>query len=586
MNNTARNFANKISKLIIFVTSIIGLSAIIIEYGFNVKQAVVEVLHTVSMGVIVIFVLYQFFQVIIAEKKSAYIRNHIIEFAIILLIFIEIISLLLGASIVGRIGVALNLKNAAFLYIIFVQLFIVIGLFAGGLRYNKVILSSKIHPARLFVLSFVFTILIGALFLSLPRSTTGGHIPFIDALFTSTSAVCVTGLVVVDTATYYTQFGQTVILILIQIGGLGLMTFTTFFTLFLSGGLGIKESFVLGDMMEEENIGELSRILSFLIIITFSIEFIGAAILFASIYGTMPFDEALFSSIFHSISAFCNAGFSLFSLNLFDPTIKTNYVFTTTISLLIILGGIGFPTIINLSQRGRAKDISKKLSNRITLQTKIVVLVTAVLIIGGTIGTYYLEYNHSLKGLDQFAKIHGAYFQSVVSRTAGYNSVDISKFTDATSMFYCFLMFVGASPGGTGGGIKTTTFAVLVLSFWAYVRNSRSVSFGKRTIPKEVILRSLFKTLFTLLLIFIAVFILTLTDKGKHVIDLTFEAFSAFATVGLSKGITSALTVAGKAVIILLMLIGRVGPLTFVYNFVAIKKDIDYDYPSENISTL
>ncbi|HEX3072158.1 MAG TPA: potassium transporter TrkG [Ignavibacteriales bacterium] len=586
MNNTARNFANKISKLIIFVTSIIGLSAIIIEYGFNVKQAVVEVLHTVSMGVIVIFVLYQFFQVIIAEKKSAYIRNHIIEFIIILLIFIEIISLLLGASIVGRIGVALNLKNAAFLYIIFVQLFIVIGLFAGGLRYNKVILSSKIHPARLFVLSFVFTILIGALFLSLPRSTTGGHIPFIDALFTSTSAVCVTGLVVVDTATYYTQFGQTVILILIQIGGLGLMTFTTFFTLFLSGGLGIKESFVLGDMMEEENIGELSRILSFLIIITFSIELIGAAILFASIYGTMPFDEALFSSIFHSISAFCNAGFSLFSLNLFDPTIKTNYVFTTTISLLIILGGIGFPTIINLSQRGRAKDISKKLSNRITLQTKIVVLVTAVLIIGGTIGTYYLEYNHSLKGLDQFAKIHGAYFQSVVSRTAGYNSVDISKFTDATSMFYCFLMFVGASPGGTGGGIKTTTFAVLVLSFWAYVRNSRSVSFGKRTIPKEVILRSLFKTLFTLLLIFIAVFILTLTDKGKHVIDLTFEAFSAFATVGLSKGITSALTVSGKAVIILLMLIGRVGPLTFVYNFVAIKKDIDYDYPSENISTL
>ncbi|HEX2984113.1 MAG TPA: potassium transporter TrkG, partial [Ignavibacteriales bacterium] len=489
MNNTARNFANKISKLIIFVTSIIGLSAIIIEYGFNVKQAVVEVLHTVSMGVIVIFVLYQFFQVIIAEKKSAYIRNHIIEFAIILLIFIEIISLLLGASIVGRIGVALNLKNAAFLYIIFVQLFIVIGLFAGGLRYNKVILSSKIHPARLFVLSFVFTILIGALFLSLPRSTTGGHIPFIDALFTSTSAVCVTGLVVVDTATYYTQFGQTVILLLIQIGGLGLMTFTTFFTLFLSGGLGIKESFVLGDMMEEENIGELSRILSFLIIITFSIELIGAAILFASIYGTMPFDEALFSSIFHSISAFCNAGFSLFSLNLFDPTIKTNYVFTTTISLLIILGGIGFPTIINLSQRGRAKDISKKLSNRITLQTKIVILVTAILIIGGSVGTYYLEYNHSLKGLDQFAKIHGAYFQSVVSRTAGYNSVDISKFTDATSMFYCFLMFIGASPGGTGGGIKTTTFAVLVLSFWAYVRNSRSVSFGKRTIPKEVILR-------------------------------------------------------------------------------------------------
>jgi potassium uptake TrkH family protein len=586
MNNTARNYANKISKLIIFITSIIGLSAIIIEYGFNVKQAVADVLHTVSMGVIVIFVLYQFFQIIIAEKKSVYIRNHIIEFAIIFLIFIEIISLLLGASIVGRIGVALNFKNAAFLYIIFVQLFIVIGLFAGGLRYNKVILSSKIHPARLFVLSFVFTILIGALFLSLPRSTVGGHIPFIDALFTSTSAVCVTGLVVVDTATYYTQFGQTVILILIQIGGLGLMTFTTFFTLFLSGGLGIKESFVLGDMMEEENIGELSRILSFLIIITFSIEFIGAAILFASIYGTMPFEEALFSSIFHSISAFCNAGFSLFSLNLFDPTIKINYVFTTTISLLIILGGIGFPTIINLSQRGRAKDISKKLSNRITLQTKIVLLVTSILIVGGAVATYYLEYEHSLKGLSPFAKIHAAYFQSVVSRTAGYNSVDISKFTDATSMFYCFLMLIGASPGGTGGGIKTTTFAVLVLSFWAYVRNSRSVSFGKRTIPKEVILRSLFKTLFTLLLIFIAVFILTLTDKGKQVIDLTFEAFSAFATVGLSKGVTSALTVAGKTVIILLMLIGRVGPLTFIYNFVKIKKDIDYDYPSENISTL
>lgn len=586
MNNSAKNLANKISKLIIFISSLIGLSAIILEYGFNVKQAVAEVLHTVSMGVIVIFILYQFFQIIIAERKSVYIKNHVIEFSIIFLIFVEIISILLGSSIVEKIGVALNFKNAAFLYIIFVQLFIVIGLFAGGLRYNKFILGSRIHPARLFVLSFVFTILIGALFLSLPRSTVGGHIAFIDALFTSTSAVCVTGLTVVDTATYFTQFGQIVILILIQIGGLGLMTFTTFFTLFLSGGLGIKESFVLGDMMEEDNIGEISRILSLLIIITFGIELFGAAILFFSISGTMPFEEALFSSIFHSISAFCNAGFSLFSLNLFEPAIKTNYLFTTVISFLIIIGGIGFPTIINLSQRSRAKDISKKLSNRITLQTKIVILVTAILIIGGAIGTYYLESNGSLNGLDPFAKIHGAYFQSVVSRTAGFNTIDTTNFLPATSMFYCFLMLIGASPGGTGGGIKTTTFAVLVLSFWAYIRNMRNVSFGKRTIPKEVILRSLFKALFTLLLIFTAVFILTLTEKTKTVIDLTFESFSAFATVGLSKGITGALTVTGKTVIILLMLIGRVGPLTFVYNFVKVKEDIDYDYPSENISTL
>jgi len=587
MRESTRNRINYYSKIIIVITGIIGVISVIIEYGFNLPEKYSSVLHYTAIGVVVFFIFYQFVQLSLKEKKLEYLKSRKIEFLITFLILLEFFLYLFGFSVVRRIGLALKFQNIALLYIIALQFIIIIEFFLGGLRYNSLILQSKIHPARLFVLSFIMTILIGALFLMLPKATVHQNITFMDALFTSTSAVCVTGLTVFDTATYFTRFGQTVILILIQIGGLGLVTFTTFFAIFLAGGLGLRERFMLQDLLGEQNVSQIGRIIAIVIFVTLGIELIGAVLLFQSIsIYAKTFEEAVYISVFHSISAFCNAGFSVFSLNLMDPMIRNNYYFNTVISLLIIVGGLGYPTIINIFSKRIFASIPEKVKNRITLQTRMVILSTILLIILGAVLTYYCDYYHSLNNLNTAEKIFHSYFQSVSARTAGYNTVDISQFSVSTTLVYLFLMFVGASPGGTGGGIKTTTLMIIILSFWSFLRNDKNVNFGKRSINNLVVLRALLKGIFTLFIITLGVFLLTITDANKILLDISFEAFSAFGTVGLSRGITPLLSYAGKMVIITLMFIGRIGPLTFMFSIIKAKDKVDFDYPSEEISTV
>ena len=586
MNEHSKSKLDHILRIIIVITSIIGLASIVAEYGFSISKDDAAILHYISIGVVLIFILYQFIQLFISANKLEHIKSHKIETLIILFIIVEGVLILLGYSLIKRLGSALHFKDIAFLYIVFAQIYIIFGLISGGLRYNKKVLQLKIHPSRLFVLSFVFLITLGTLLLLLPASTVSGSMSFFDALFTSTSAVCVTGLITVDTATYFTKFGQIVILFLFQVGGLGLMTFTTFFALFLSGGMGIKERILLRDLMDEENVGAITKVLAYLALITFIIEGIGAIILFQSVAQTTSnIGEAIFSSIFHSISAFCNAGFSLFTLNLFDPSVRNNYVYTTTISFLIILGGIGFPTIMSLLSIKSIRTAFGKFRFKLSLQIKLILYTTIILIVAGTIFTFLLEYNNSLTQFSLWQKIDAAYFQSVTARTAGFNTIDISKFSIATTILFLFLMFVGASPGGTGGGIKTTTFSILIFSTLSFLRNEKNVTIGNRTIPNEIVLRALIKTLASIAIITLGIFLLTISEK-KSLLDIAFEAFSAFGTVGLSRGITSSLSDAGKVIITLLMLIGRVGPFAFIYSVLKTKEPKVYDLPTENISTL
>lgn len=576
----------RIFKNIIIVSAFLGLAAIIMEYGFRVSKDEIKILHYISVAVVFIYVFYQIFLIFTTKPLSRYFKTHKIESFLITLILLELILSIFNLSLVEKFGEFLHVKDIAFLYIVFAQVFFMIGIILGGLRINTKVLQSKIHPSRLFALSFLLTILIGAFLLMLPASTVSGHISFIDALFTSTSSVCVTGLITLDTATYFTTFGKIVIMILFQIGGLGLMTFTTFFSVFLSGGIGIRERILLHDLLDEENIGAITRILSFLTITTFLIELIGAGILYLSIQGQVADkSNAMFLSLFHSISAFCNAGFSLFTMNLMDPLVRSNYLFTTTISVLIILGGIGFPTIMSFINL-RNKDIyGNRKNKRINIQTKIILGTTLGLIATGTVFTYFSEAAFSLKGLEGFSKLHAAYFQSVTSRTAGFNTVDFSLLSIPTTIFYIFLMFVGASPGGTGGGIKTTTFLVLLLSIFSIVRSENKVTVGGRTIPREVISRALIKTIMSLSFIFLGIFLLTFFEN-KNLLDLTFESFSAFGTVGLSRGITGLLSAEGKIIITILMFVGRIGPLSFLFSLMRIKEKPEYDLPEENISTL
>ena len=576
----------KISRIVIFITSIVGLAAIILEYGFYVSPKEAQLLHYVSIGVVIIFFVYQSVSFALSKHKKDFVVNHKVETILISLIVLELFLSFADFSIVEQIGLALNIKNIAFLYIVFAQIFLLIGVIGGGLRYNQKILQIKLHPSRLFILSFLITIFVGALLLMLPASTINHNINFVDALFTSTSAVCVTGLITVDTATYFTTFGQLVIMGLFQIGGLGLMTFTTFFAIFLSGGMGIKERIVLHDLLDEENIGAITKVLTYLTLITFIIEFIGAGILYLSVYKNYSDNsEAIFISIFHSVSAFCNAGFSLFTLNLMDPLVNNNYLFTATISMLIILGGIGFPTIMSLLKIKKGLEKSNKFKSVLPIQTSIILKITLLLLVAGTVFTFLLEYNHSLSHLSLGDKIYTSYFQSVTARTAGFNTIDFAKFTVPTVIFYLLLMFIGASPGGTGGGLKTTTVAVLWAGTISILRNEKMAVIGKRAIPKEIILKALLKMFLSILIITIGIFLLTIFENSS-LTDISFESFSAFGTVGLSRGITGTLSDSGKLVITLLMFIGRVGPLAFIYSIIKTKEIHSFDLPEENISIL
>lgn len=421
---------------------------------------------------------------------------------------------------------------------------------------NKFILFT---PARVLVLGFAGVILLGAILLTFPQATVDGvGLPFLNALFTSTSAVCVTGLVVVDTGTTLTLFGQIVVISLIQIGGLGFMTFATFFAILLGRRVTFKERLLLQEALNQDSIAGVVRLSKYILVATFSIEFIGALILAIRWSFDMHWKRAVYFGIFHSVSAFNNAGFDLFgnfsSLTKYvgDPVVNF------TIMGLIILGGLGFVVISDLySHQGR----------KLSLHSKIVLKVTAALILFGAMAVFLLEYTNpkTLAGLDPVSKILASFFQSVTPRTAGYNTLDIGSLRTTTLLILIVLMFIGASSGSTGGGIKTTSLAALVFYVMCLFKGKDSVSYQERTIPKEIIQKALVVVFLSGALVLTITAILTMTDPDKDFLKLLFEATSAFGTVGLTTGITPDLSSMGKIAIIFTMYCGRVGLLTLVF---------------------
>lgn len=451
------------------------------------------------------------------------------------------------------------------------------------------------NPGLLFAFSFLFIILIGTGLLLLPNATYTG-IGFTDAFFTSTSAVCVTGLIVVDTATYFTPLGQFFIIVLIQVGGLGIMTFTSFFGYFFKGGSSFSHEFLLKDLINEEKLGEIFNTLLKIIMVTFTIEAIGAMI----IYSTL--DPSMFNgnlrvigfSVFHSISAFCNAGFSTLSDNLYQPGFRSNYNLHYAIGVLIILGGLGFPIVFNYYHliRQFVKNKYQQIATKsryfhtpkiINVNTRLAVITTLILLVTGFVFFMFSEYDHSLKGLSMQGKIAGAFFGSVTTRTAGFNSVDMSLLAPSTILVYFFLMWVGASPASTGGGIKTTTFAVAVLNFISMAKGKERVEIFGRELSNESGRRAFAVIFLSFLIIGLSVLLLSITDGNLALTKIIFEVFSAFGTVGLSLGITAQFSLAGKWILIITMFLGRVGTLTILVALFRKMRNFRYSYPSENI---
>lgn len=459
------------------------------------------------------------------------------------------------------------------------------------INYNREILN----PAQLFIASFLAMILLGTLLLLLPKATHEG-ISALDALFTATSAVCVTGLIVVDTGTYFTQFGQIIILILIQAGGLGIMTFASYFSYFFRGKSSYEHQIMLKDMTNSDKIGEVFDVLKKIILVTFFIELVGAVFIYFSIdpSSITPIGERIFFSIFHTISGFCNAGFSTLENSLYEAEFKFNYPLQLIIAFLFILGGIGFPILFNLYKYSvyYVKNQFLKIQNPresvyipwvINLNTRIVLVTSAVLLAVGFVLFFYFEYNNTLAEHSTFGKIVTAFFGAATPRTAGFNSVDMSALNFSTVMVIFLLMWIGASPGSTGGGIKTSTFALATLNFFSIARGKDRLEVFRREISEISVRRAFAIIALSLMVIGTSVFLIASFDSEKTLLSIAFECFSAYSTVGLSLGITDDLTAPSKLVIIATMFIGRVSMLTILIALLRRVKNLNYNYPKEEI---
>ncbi|MBN1886101.1 MAG: potassium transporter [Candidatus Krumholzibacteriota bacterium] len=423
------------------------------------------------------------------------------------------------------------------------------------------------RPGILVIISFAAAALAGALLLALPAASTGPRLGFVDALFTSTSAICVTGLVVIDIGTRFTAFGKSVVMVLIQLGGLGVMTFSVFLFLFLGRGLGVRQRWIVTESFTATPIREIPRLIRSIFAFTFLVEGTGAVLLYLHWHGRLPAGEAVFAAVFHAIAAFCNAGFSFFETSF--VAWKGSVLLNTTIMALIVVGGLGFPVIYELIGWTRNRRLHRRTA--ISLHSRMVLWTTAILVVGGTIVIFLLEGTGAMAALGWKERFFTALFQSVTARTAGFNTLDIPALRGATLFILVMLMFVGASPGSCGGGIKTTSVATMAAILSSKIRGRESVSIFRRTIPEETVSRALAIFILAVLVVTAGLIMLLVAEIGPGnpgrtgFLAYAFEAISAFGTVGLSMGITAGLSTAGKFVIIALMFLGRVGLLTVAY---------------------
>lgn len=450
-----------------------------------------------------------------------------------------------------------------------------------------------INPPQLFIISFIGLIFVGSFLLMLPNAT-NHSITFLNALFTATSAVCVTGLSVFDVSHTFSIFGQFVIMILIQIGGLGILTFAAYIAYFFKGNSSFEYQITLGNISNNDAFSEVFSFIKRIIFLTFGIELFGAILIYISLNNlNAPITDKLFLSIFHSISAFCNAGFSTLHNGFTHPIIINNYFLQTIVIALIFLGGIGFPILVNILRyikyfiiktvlrifykQKEQKTWVFNLNSKVNLVTSLLIFIISTLII------YFEEFYNVLNSHVGIGKWISAAFISMTTRTAGFNTIDFSHLQFSTIIMILLLMWVGASPTSTGGGIKTSTFAIAILNFINIARGKQSIEIYNRSINNTIVQKAFATITLSFLVIGIGIFFITKFENDLPLIDIAFEVFSAYSTVGLSLNTTPLLSDSSKIVLIVIMFIGRVSMITILTAF--FKKSISsrYNYPSGDI---
>ena len=607
---------------------VLAAGSLVLEYGFRVAPDTYHILHWIELIALAGMMLDLPMRLLLARDRWAMLRFRWMEFTVAAAFTLAVAFYYVG-----------GFETPRRLILITVQIAIVVSIIVRLAEVHRFLAALRVRPALILIGSFATLIAAGTGLLLLPAATSGGgggggfETTFMDAFFTAASAVCVTGLTVVDTGKHFTSFGQYVVLTLIQMGGLGLMTFGSVFALFLWRGMRLREAMVMREVVSHDLAAEVRRIVLFILIATFCIEGVGALLMLgawdASITGgAVAWADRLYYSIFHSVSAFCNAGFGLYSDNLLS--VRRTWQVNVVIAGLIVLGGLGFGVLYNVIRmlrhgvfsHGKLAPLVKR---RLTLQSKLAILMTAALLAGGMMLAYVFETYQSRPGVwrataylvDEKAgeggqaistvgggpgeeasplgdtgpeRLVNAWFLSVSSRTAGFNSTDTSRLSPPTKFLVVVLMFIGASPGSTGGGIKTVTFAVICLGIWSALRGRPHAQVFHRTIPWDTVTKAL--AVLAVAALWVAAITMVICAWGLRdgarftFLDVLFETTSAFGTVGLSAGATPLLNTFGRLLIIVTMFVGRIGPLTLLLTLQRRgKASARYMYPTETVAT-
>ena len=585
----------RMMAVLTYMASLLLIVGVVYEHGFPLSATDISHLKILYKAVWIIFLIDVTLHIFLEYKgtkknfrKLAWILSWLLYLTLVPVIFHR-------PDEEGAILYVWDFLGSKLYHIPLLLLFSFLNLSNGLVR----LLGRRTNPSLILAVSFFVIILIGTGLLLLPRCTVEGVVlSWVDALFTSTSAVCVTGLVPVDVSATFTPMGLTVIILLIQVGGLGVMTLTSFFAMFFMGNTSLYNQLVVRDMVSSNSLGSLLSTLLYILGFTMVIEGAGLVSIWLGIHGTlgMSLEEELAFSAFHSISAFCNAGFSTLPGNLGNPMVMTGHnSLYISVSLLIILGGIGFPILVNFKDivlyhlrrfwkfvRTLKLDRHKK-QHLYNLNTKIVLIVTLLLLVLGTLAVAAFEWNGSFAGMSVADKWTQAFFNATCPRTAGFSSVDLTSLSVQTILIYIFLMWIGGAAQSTAGGVKVNAFAVVVLNLIAVLRGTERVEVFGRELSHDSIRRSNATVVMSLGVLFLFIFVLSILEPKMSVMTLTFECVSALSTVGSSLNATPLLRDESKLLVALLMFVGRVGLITLMLGIVKQKKNTKYRYPSDDI---
>ena len=566
----------QILRKLFAAAGIVSIAVLLLEYGFYYPEEWAGSLKLTAAAAVYYLIGYEFVSLLFShETFTEHVRSHIIETFIVLAVIIQwsfkknILDFLLIEN--------MSTDDTALFYLSISQIFLIFSNLTRLIRNTQYSSVMKVNPSMVFVISFLIVITAGFFLLSMPKSVRH-DISAVDLLFTAVSATSVTGLSTLSISDSFTRTGQVIILILIQIGGLGLMTLTSFFSFFLTGRTSVTNQLLMKDLLSEDSLVRVKNLIAAIALITFSIEAAGAAYL----YFTLPplnysASERFFYSVFHSISAFCNAGFSLYPSNFVDMYTERTYL--SGIMILIVLGGLGFPV---LNQIGKIAASPRRHHKRLSVTVRVVLYTGLILYTVSFFSYMILERNHSLENVNLTDSIFDSLFYSVTMRTAGFNIHPAQTIGIPMAFVSLLFMWIGASPGSTGGGIKTTTFAISVLHTINQIRGKESLTIFNKEIAPESISRAFTTLLLSFFVIFSGIFFLILAEDF-HLMDIVFEVVSAFGTVGLSRGITPDLSGISKIALCVVMLAGRMGIFTVLAALLPKAKPLAYRYPSEYI---